>query len=246
MLVLNGLNAHYGSIHAVKGISIEVPRGKVVTLLGANGAGKTTTLKCISGVVKASAGDIQFEGQSLGQKSIEQIVGLGIVQSPEGRQVFSTLTVRENLLAGAFTLKSQADKEEQFETVYRYFPRLKERENQYAGTLSGGEQQMLAIGRALMAKPKLLILDEPSLGLAPLVVRDIFRIIRDINDEGTTILLVEQNAKQALAVSDYAYVLETGKVLYHGPSKELAQDDRIKSAYLGGHVEARPSVTTSV
>lgn len=236
MLSIKELSAHYGSIHALKGISIEIPAGKVVTLLGANGAGKTTTLRCISGVVKASSGDIDFEGASLLGKGIEDIVGKGIIQSPEGRQVFSSLSVKENLLAGAFTLKEKSQLSQCFEQVYAYFPRLKERESQYAGTLSGGEQQMLAIGRALMAKPKLLILDEPSLGLAPLVVRDIFKIIREINATGTTILLVEQNAKQALGVSDYAYVLETGRVVYEGEAKALAADERIKAAYLGGHV----------
>lgn len=238
MLVLNDISAHYGSIHALKGVSLSIPEGQVVTILGANGAGKSTTLKCISGVMKPSGGSITFETETLQNKSIEQIVNLGLVQSPEGRQVFSSLTVKENLLAGAFTLKSKKVRDEQFATVYRYFPRLKEREGQYAGTLSGGEQQMLAIGRALMAKPKLLILDEPSLGLAPLVVKDIFKIISDINKEGTTILLVEQNAKQALAVSDYAYVMENGRISHHGPSAELANDDRIKLAYLGGHVQA--------
>lgn len=233
MLILEDIHAHYGSIHALKGIHIEVPQGKVITLLGANGAGKSTTLKCISGVVRASKGRLSFEGKDLKNSSIEQIVGMGIVQSPEGRQVFSTLTVKENLLAGGFTLKTKRELTEQFEVVYNYFPRLKERAGQHAGTLSGGEQQMLAIGRALMAKPKLLILDEPSLGLAPLVVRDIFKIIKEINSSGTTILLVEQNAKQALMVSDYAYVLETGRVVYQGEAQILAGDERIKSAYLG-------------
>lgn len=236
MLRIKDLGAHYGSIHALKGISIEVPEGKVVTLLGANGAGKSTTLRCISGVVKASSGSIDFENTPLQGKSIEDIVARGIIQSPEGRQVFATLSVKENLLAGAFTLKEKSKLPQCFEQVYTYFPRLKEREAQYAGTLSGGEQQMLAIGRALMARPKLLILDEPSLGLAPLVVRDIFKIIREINAAGTTILLVEQNAKQALGVSDYAYVLETGRVVYEGEAKALAADERIKAAYLGGHV----------
>lgn len=236
MLRIKDLGAHYGSIHALKGISIEVPEGKVVTLLGANGAGKSTTLRCISGVVQASSGSIEFENIPLQGKRIEDIVAKGIIQSPEGRQVFATLSVKENLLAGAFTLKDKNELPQCFEQVYAYFPRLKEREAQYAGTLSGGEQQMLAIGRALMARPKLLILDEPSLGLAPLVVRDIFKIIREINAAGTTILLVEQNAKQALGVSDYAYVLETGRVVYEGEAKALAADERIKAAYLGGHV----------
>jgi branched-chain amino acid transport system ATP-binding protein len=202
-------------------------------LLGANGAGKTSTLKCISGVLKAAKGKIIYKDKDITSESIENIVKAGIVQSPEGRQVFATLSVKENLMAGAFTINDPKKVQENLELAYSYFPRLKEREKQYAGTLSGGEQQMLAIARALMASPELLILDEPSLGLAPLIVKDIFRIVKEINKTGTTILLVEQNAKQALEVSDYAYVLETGKILFEGPASEMQNNDDIKKAYLG-------------
>ncbi len=234
MLKLTDIHGHYGSIHALKGLNINIETGKVVTLLGANGAGKTTTLKCISGLMTPSKGQILFENDDLTKKSIEEIVQLGIVQSPEGRRIFSSLTVKENLMAGAFTMKSKEAIAKTLQEVYEFFPRLLERESQFAGTLSGGEQQMLAIGRALMACPKLLVLDEPSLGLAPLIVKDIFRIIKEINKRGTTILLVEQNARLALSVSDYAYVLETGKIVHEGEAKVLANDDKIKAAYLGG------------
>jgi len=234
LLKLIDIHGHYGSIHALKGLNINIETGKVITLLGANGAGKTTTLKCISGVMTPSKGQIIFNDDDLTKKSIEEIVQLGIVQSPEGRRIFSSLTVKENLMAGAFTMKSKETISKTLEEVYEFFPRLLERENQFAGTLSGGEQQMLAIGRALMACPKLLILDEPSLGLAPLIVKDIFRIVKEINKRGTTILLVEQNARLALSVSDYAYVLETGKIVHEGEAKVLANDDKIKAAYLGG------------
>lgn len=234
MLKLNNINAYYGYIHALKGISIDVPKGKIISLLGANGAGKTSTLKVISGLLRPKSGIIEFEGQTINNYSTEQIVSLGIVQSPEGRQVFPELTVEENLMIGAFTRKNKKEINNTLEEVYTYFPRLKEREKQVAGTLSGGEQQMLAIGRALMAKPKLLLLDEPSLGLAPLIVKDIFTIIKEINKEGTTILLVEQNAHQALQVSDYAYILETGKIVHHGKAQDLVNDYQVKKAYLGG------------
>ncbi len=236
MLKLVDVQAHYGSIHVLKGITIEVPEGQIVTLLGANGAGKTTTLKCISGVIQPSGGTITLEGAPLNGQAVETIVAKGIVQSPEGRQIFATLTVEENLMAGAFTVSSKEKIEALKAQVYKWFPRLAERADQVAGTLSGGEQQMLAIGRALMADPKILILDEPSLGLAPLIVRDIFAIIKEIKATGKTILLVEQNARQALAVSDYAYVLETGLIVHEGVGHVLAQDERIKAAYLGGHI----------
>lgn len=233
MLEIQGLHAYYGFVHALKGLNIKVGKGQVVTLLGANGAGKTSTLKCISGVLRPSEGKIIYKDKDITHESIENIVKAGIVQSPEGRQVFSTLSVKDNLMAGAFTINDPKKVQENLELAYNYFPRLKEREKQYAGTLSGGEQQMLAIARALMSSPELLILDEPSLGLAPLIVKDIFRIVKEINKTGTTILLVEQNAKQALGVSDYAYVLETGKILFEGPAKEMENDENIKKAYLG-------------
>lgn len=233
MLEIQGLHAYYGYVHALKGLDIKVGQGQVVTLLGANGAGKTSTLKCVSGVLKAAKGKIIYKDKDITSESIENIVKAGIVQSPEGRQVFATLSVKDNLMAGAFTINDPKKVQQNLELAYNYFPRLKEREKQYAGTLSGGEQQMLAIARALMASPELLILDEPSLGLAPLIVKDIFRIIKEINKTGTTILLVEQNAKQALEVSDYAYVLETGKILFEGPSSEMQNNDNIKKAYLG-------------
>ncbi|KOA20376.1 high-affinity branched-chain amino acid transport ATP-binding protein LivF [Clostridium homopropionicum DSM 5847] len=233
MLEIQGLHAYYGFVHALKGLNIKVGKGQVVTLLGANGAGKTSTLKCISGVLRPSQGKIVYKDKDITHESIENIVKAGIVQSPEGRQVFSTLSVKDNLMAGAFTINDTKKVQENLELAYSYFPRLKEREKQYAGTLSGGEQQMLAIARALMASPELLILDEPSLGLAPLIVKDIFRIVKEINKTGTTILLVEQNAKQALGVSDYAYVLETGKILFEGPAKQMENDENIKKAYLG-------------
>lgn len=235
MLSIKNVNAYYGYIHALKDLSIEVPEGKIVTLLGSNGAGKTSLLKVISGVLKPREGSLEFQGQNLLSKSTEEIVSLGIVQSPEGRQIFPDLTVQENLKAGAYTRKDKKAINDSYERVYNYFPRLKERSKQIAGTLSGGEQQMLAIGRALMAKPKLLLLDEPSLGLAPLIVKNIFEIIQEINREGTTILLVEQNAYQALSIAHFGYVLETGKVVHQGEAVDLRKDEKIKSAYLGGH-----------
>lgn len=235
MLKLENINAYYGYIHALKDVSLEVKKGDIVTLLGANGAGKTSILKVISGILKPQSGTFSFDNEDLTGKSPEKVVKHGIVQSPEGRQVFPELTVEENLQIGSYTLKDRKEAAKTMEKVYHYFPRLKERQKQAAGTLSGGEQQMLAIGRALMAKPKLLLLDEPSLGLAPLIVKDIFSIIREINQQGTTVFLVEQNANQALAISDYAYILETGKVTLHGPAAELKNDSKVKQAYLGGH-----------
>lgn len=234
MISIKNLEAYYGFVYALKGLNIEIKKGQIVTLLGANGAGKTTTLKCISGLLKSTNGRIQFLNQDIQNKAVEEIVKGGIIQSPEGRKIFASLTVEENLLAGAYTLKDKSKIKTNFEKIYEYFPILSERKTQRAGTLSGGEQQMLAIGRALMADPKVLLLDEPSLGLAPLIVKDIFNIIKSINEEGITILLVEQNAMQALKISDYAYVLETGKIVHEGNAKELLNNEEIKNAYLGG------------
>lgn len=235
MLKLENIQAYYGYIHALKGVSIEVEEGSIVTLLGANGAGKTTILKVISALLKPSSGSITFLNRDISHLSPEKIVSQGIVQSPEGRQIFPELTVMENLQIGAYTRKDKKNIKSSYEMVFNYFPRLKERQNQLAGTLSGGEQQMLAIGRALMAKPKVLLLDEPSLGLAPLIVKDIFKIVQEINEQGTTVFLVEQNAKQALSISHYAYVLETGKVILEGKANELKDDPKVIQAYLGSH-----------
>lgn len=235
MLRIQNVNAYYGYIHALKDVSLEIPEGKIVTLLGANGAGKTSTLKAISGLLPLKSGSIEFMGKDLTKLSVEKIVAEGIVQSPEGRQVFADLTVEENLKIGAYTRKDKKNIGETYEMVYNYFPILKQRNQQIAGTLSGGEQQMLAIGRALMAKPKLLLLDEPSLGLAPLIVKNIFEIVQQINKEGTTILLVEQNAVQSLGIAHYGYILETGKIVHQGDAKGLKNDEKVKQAYLGGH-----------
>lgn len=233
MLKLSNVEAYYGYIHALKDVTIEVKEGDIVTLLGANGAGKTSILKTISGLLKPTDGSIFFENEDIVTLSPEKIVAKGIVQSPEGRQVFPEFSVLENLQVGAFTRKDRKNIPQTLKSVYNYFPILKEREKQIAGTLSGGEQQMLAIGRALMAKPKVLLLDEPSLGLAPLIVRDIFKIIQEINRQGTTILLVEQNAFQSLAISNYAYILETGRVVHSGDAETLKNDPKVKQAYLG-------------
>lgn len=235
MLVLEAVNANYGFVKALKGIALEVPQGQIVSLLGANGAGKTSTLKVISGMHRPASGTITFMGQAIIGLDPANIVTRGIIQAPEGRQIFPEFTVLENLKIGAYTRKDRANIKGDLERIYEFFPILKERQIQLAGTLSGGEQQMLAIGRALMAKPKLLLLDEPSLGLAPLIVREIFRIIQAINSEGTTILLVEQNAFQALSISDYAYILETGKIKLQGQAQTLKKDEEIVKAYLGGH-----------
>lgn len=234
MLKIEEIEVYYGYVRSLKKVSLEIEEGKIVSLLGANGAGKTTTLKAISGLVELKSGDIKLEEESIKGKSVEKIVSRGIVQSPEGRQIFPELTVEENLRIGTYTRKDKKNIQQSYEKVYEYFPVLEERKDQYGGTLSGGEQQMLAIGRALMAKPKLLLLDEPSLGLAPLIVKNIFSIIKEINKEGTTVLLVEQNAVQALGISDYAYILETGEIVHQGPAKELAKDEKVKEAYLGG------------
>jgi branched-chain amino acid transport system ATP-binding protein len=233
MLTLENISVSYGAIRALKGVSMHVEQGEVVTLIGANGAGKTTTLRTITGLLSPTEGRILFEGQEISGKPTHQLVARGISMSPEGRGVFANLTVRENLQMGAYLKKNKAEIAADLERGFRMFPRLKERESQKAGTLSGGEQQMLAMARALMSRPRLLLLDEPSLGLAPLVVHTIFEAIDEIRGEGTTILLVEQNAHAALKHSDRAYVLETGHIVMEGPSKELAADPRIKEAYLG-------------
>jgi branched-chain amino acid transport system ATP-binding protein len=233
MLTLENISVGYGAIRALKGVSMRVEQGEVVTLIGANGAGKTTTLRTITGLLSPTEGRILFEGQEISGRPTHQLVARGISMSPEGRGVFANLTVRENLLMGAYLKKNKAEIAQDLERGFRMFPRLKERESQKAGTLSGGEQQMLAMARALMSRPRLLLLDEPSLGLAPLVVHTIFEAIDEIRGEGTTILLVEQNAHAALKHSDRAYVLETGRIVMEGPSKELAADPRIKEAYLG-------------
>ena len=233
MLKITDLKVAYGGIQALRGISLEVPDGKIVTLIGANGAGKSTTLRTISGLVRAASGTIEFDGKDLTGKPSNQILEAGIAQIPEGRRVFPNLTVLENLKVGAYLRKDGDGIARDIEWVYSLFPRLKERYWQLAGTLSGGEQQMLAVARGLMSRPKLMMLDEPSLGLAPLVVQDIFKIIGTINSQGVTILLVEQNANMALKIADYAYVLETGSITRQGTGMELLNDESIKEAYLG-------------
>ncbi len=235
MLKIENLHVAYGGIQALRGISMEVPDGKIVTLIGANGAGKSTTLRTVTGLVKAASGSVQWNGEELLGKSIDRIISAGIAMSPEGRRVFPDLTVLENLKLGAYLRRDKAEIAKDLQWVYELFPRLKERDWQAAGTLSGGEQQMLAVGRALMSRPKLLLMDEPSLGLAPLVVQDIFSIIREINRQGVTILLIEQNANMALKIADLAYVLETGKITMSGTGAELLADERVKEAYLGKH-----------
>ena len=234
MLKIENLHVAYGGIKALRGISMEVPDGKIVTLIGANGAGKSTTLRTISGLVKASSGSILWNGEELLGKPIDKIISAGIAMSPEGRRVFADLTVLENLKIGAYLRKDKDGIEQDIQWVYELFPRLQERSWQLAGTLSGGEQQMLAVGRALMARPKLMMKDEPSLGLAPLVVKDIFAIIRRLKDEGITILLIEQNANTALRCADYAYVLQTGSITMQGTGEQLLADPRVREAYLGG------------
>ena len=234
-LSLNSLKVDYGPINALKGIDIEVREGSVVALLGANGAGKTTTLQTISGLVPAAGGTIEYYGRNITNMPAEKIAKLGISQSPEGRQILSGLTVNENLRAGAYTLNDKKVIAKCFDRVHHLFPILKERERQIAGTLSGGELQMLAIGRALMSNPKVLLLDEPSLGLAPLIVKDIFATIKEIKNEGTTIVIVEQNALQTLKIADYGYVLELGRINIHGQANVLIKDDRLVEAYLGEH-----------
>lgn len=234
MLEVKDLHVYYGVIQALKGISFEVNQGEVIALIGANGAGKTTTLQTLTGLIPAKHGSIIFEGKDITRVPAHKIVEMGIAHVPEGRRVFSQLSVYENLLLGAYTRKDKKEIEESLKTVYKRFPRLEERKNQRAGTLSGGEQQMLAMGRALMSHPKLLMMDEPSMGLSPLLVDQVFEIIKDINNDGTTILLVEQNAGKSLAISDRAYVLETGKIVLTGTGKELMESEDVKKAYLGG------------
>ena len=234
MLEIKNLVVRYGIIEAIKGISFHVNDGEIVTLIGSNGAGKTTTMHAISGLIKPSEGSITLNGTDLIKTPSHKIVTLGLAQVPEGRRVFAEQSVKENLLLGAYYRKDKAEIEKDLKYVYDLFPRLRERENQPAGTLSGGEQQMLAMGRALMARPKILLLDEPSMGLSPLLVKEIFRIIKEINRKGTTILLVEQNAKMALAIADRAYVLETGKITLEGTGEELSASEQVRKAYLGG------------
>ena len=234
MLEVKDLNVHYGVIHALKGISLEVRQGEIVALIGANGAGKTTLLHAISGIQKKSSGDILFEGSSLNKAGARKIVSQGITQVPEGRRIFSGMSVYENLMMGAFLRKDKEGIKADLKNIYSRFPILEKRSGQDASTLSGGEQQMLAMGRALMARPKILLLDEPSMGLAPILVKEIFRIIREINEQGTTILLVEQNARMALSIADRAYVMETGNIVLSGTGEELAQSPDIQKAYLGG------------
>lgn len=234
MLAVKDIDVYYGAIHALKKLSINVEQGSIVTLIGANGAGKSTTLKTISGLTRPKSGSITFKEADITRILPEKIVGRGISQVPEGRRVFAAMTVMENLEMGAFLRKNKADINNDMEMVFTRFPRLKERRKQTAGTLSGGEQQMLAIGRALMARPELLLMDEPSMGLAPLLVKEIFEIIKDINSHGTTILLVEQNANMALSIADYAYVIETGEIVLQGSAGELMHSEEVKKAYLGG------------
>lgn len=234
MLEIKNLNVHYGVIHALKGISLTVNEGEIVTLIGANGAGKTTTLRTISGLIKPSSGQVLLDGKDITNVPASDKVELGISQVPEGRRIFPEMTVFENLELGAFLRKNKAEIKKDIEQVYELFPILKDRKKQTAGTLSGGEQQMLAMGRALMSRPRILLLDEPSMGLAPLLVREIFNIITDINKSGTTILLVEQNASMALSIADRAYVLENGSIVMSGSGKELAKSSEIQKAYLGG------------
>ena len=235
MLEVKDLEVFYDNIQALKGVSLEINEGEVVSIIGANGAGKTTTLQTISGLITPKSGSITFEGKNLLKERTHNICKLGIAQVPEGRRIFSQLAVKDNLKLGQFTIKDSVEKkEEDRANFYKVFPRMSERKNQLAGTLSGGEQQMLAMGRALMSRPKLLILDEPSMGLSPLFVKEIFGVIKQLKEKGTTILLIEQNAKMALSISDRAYVIETGEIVLEGNAKDLLHNDRVKKAYLGG------------
>jgi branched-chain amino acid transport system ATP-binding protein len=233
VLELSGISASYGAVRALENVSLSVPAGRIVCLLGANGAGKTTTLNCISGVVPLTSGRIRFEGDDITGWPIDRIVARGIVQVPEGREIFPELTVADNLLLGTWLRRRQRTARRGFERVYGYFPRLSERAQQLAGTLSGGEQQMLMIGRALMAEPRLLLLDEPSLGLSPLLVQQLFAIIARVHADGVPILLIEQNAAVALAASDHAYIIENGEIRLDGPAQDLEQNEEVKAAYLG-------------
>ncbi len=233
MLTVKDLEVYYGVIQAIKGVSFEVNQGEVIALIGANGAGKTTILHTITGLLSPKKGSVIFEGKELTKMPAHKIVSLGMAHVPEGRRVFADLSVYENLRMGAYTRKDKGEIEETLEKVYDRFPRLKERRNQMAGTLSGGEQQMLAMGRALMSKPRIILMDEPSMGLSPIMVNEIFSIIQEVSDSGTTVLLVEQNAKKALAIADRGYVLETGNIVLEGKASDLLNDDSIKKAYLG-------------
>lgn len=233
MLEVKDLQVYYGMIQAIKGISFEVNQGEVIALIGANGAGKTTTLHTVTGLISPKSGQVLFEGKDITKTPAHKIVSMGMAHVPEGRRVFAELSVYENLRMGAYTRKDKAEIEETLKSAYKRFPRLQERKNQMAGTLSGGEQQMLAMGRALMSKPRIILMDEPSMGLSPIMVNEIFDIIRAVSESGTTVLLVEQNAKKALSIADRAYVLETGKIVLSGDAKELLEDDSIKKAYLG-------------
>ena len=233
MLEVKDLNVYYGMIQALNGISFEVNEGEVIALIGANGAGKTTTLHALTGLIPAKSGSITFEGADIRKTPGHKIVSMGMAHVPEGRRVFAQLSVYENLKMGAYTRKDKEEIKETLEMVYKLFPRLEERKNQLAGTLSGGEQQMLAMGRALMSHPKMIVMDEPSMGLSPIYVNEIFQIIKDVSADGVTVLLVEQNAKKALSIADRAYVLETGKIILQGDAKELMNDESVKKAYLG-------------
>ena len=232
MLEVKNLEVYYGGIQALKGISVEVNQGEIIALIGANGAGKTTTLHTITGLLKAKTGSIVYNGMDVTKTPGYKLVGMGLAHVPEGRRIFATLTVLQNLKMGAFTRKDKAEIDETLKMIYKRFPRLEERKNQMAGTLSGGEQQMLAMGRALMSHPKMIVMDEPSMGLSPIYVNEIFDIIQSINSDGTTVLLVEQNAKKALSIADRAYVLETGTIALSGDAKELMNNDQVKKAYL--------------
>ena len=234
MIEIKDLVVKYGGITALQGISLSIPEGKIVSMVGANGAGKSTKINAISGMVKKVSGSIIFEGRDISLPP-QQIVKLGVIQVPEGRKIFSGISVKENIVLGGYLIKDKDRLQSGLERVYRLFPILEKRKNQPGGTLSGGEQQMLAIARALMAQPKILLMDEPSLGLAPKLILDIFRLIQNLHEEGLTILLVEQNARKALSISDYAYILETGRIVAEGSGKELSEDAIIKKAYLGGH-----------
>jgi len=233
MLVVDNINVYYGAIHALKGVSVEVQEGEIVTLIGANGAGKSTTLRTISGMLKPKTGKILFQGQDIAGMAAQNIVKLGISHVPEGRRIFANMSVMENLELGAYIRNDSKGIKEDLEKIFKRFPRLAERKAQMAGTLSGGEQQMLAMGRAMMSRPRILLLDEPSMGLAPLLVKEIFSIIKDINASGTTILLVEQNAHMALSIAHKAYVLETGRISLSGTAQELAASEEVRKAYLG-------------
>ena len=234
MLKVDNIDVYYGAIHAIKGISIEVPKGEIVTLVGSNGAGKSTTLRTISGLMKPKNGTILFEDKNIVGVPAHKIVGMGLCQVPEGRHVFANMSVMENLELGAYLRNDKDGIARDLEDVFKKFPRLLERKDQISGTLSGGEQQMLAMGRALMSRPRLLLLDEPSMGLAPLLVKEIFNIIKEINESGTTVLLLEQNANMALSIADKAYVLETGRIALAGTAQELASSEAVRKAYLGG------------